>query len=318
MEAHGTGTSLGDPIEIEGLSKAFSQGTQDQQFCSIGSVKSNIGHAESAAGISGLTKAALQLHHKTLVKSLHSAELNPYLKFERSPFTYSSRLLLGSSRQPKKTVKSHIIRAAGLSSFGASGSNAHIILEEYIQPEQKRLHLRTMQQNSSRCQQEIKTGFYYAEKLARSLSEKTVLSELAYTLQTGREAMEERAVFLVNDTRDLKEKLNDFVKGNENIPGLWRGQAELPELSEPAPETDDPIRLAELWAEGKTVDWNKLYGSYKPRKTSVPTYPFAKERYWIPQQKNRRKARQAQCCIRFYKKIRQIFRSSASRLFYGR
>ncbi len=86
VEAHGTGTSLGDPIEIEGLSKAFSQGTQDQQFCSIGSVKSNIGHAESAAGISGLTKAALQLHHKTLVKSLHSAELNPYLKFERSPF----------------------------------------------------------------------------------------------------------------------------------------------------------------------------------------------------------------------------------------
>lgn len=111
MEAHGTGTSLGDPIEIEGLSKAFSQGTQDQQFCSIGSVKSNIGHAESAAGISGLTKAVLQLHHKTLVKSLHSAELNPYLKFEESPFTYSSRLLRGSSRQLKKTVKSHIIRA---------------------------------------------------------------------------------------------------------------------------------------------------------------------------------------------------------------
>lgn len=127
--------------------------------------------------------------------------------------------------------------------------------------------------------------------------------------------MEERAVFLVNDIRDLKQKLNDFVKGNENIPGLWRGQAELPEMSETAPETDDSIRLAELWAEGKTVDWNKLYGSGKPRKTSVPTYPFAKERYWIPQQKNRRKARQAQYCIRFYKKIRQIFRSSASRLF---
>ncbi len=102
--------------------------------------------------------------------------------------------------------------------------------------------------------------------------------------------MEERAVFLVNDTRDLIEKLNDFVKGNENISGFWRGQAELPELSEAAPETDDPKRLAALWAEGKTVDWNKLYGSYKPRKTSVPTYPFAKERYWIPQQKKQEKS----------------------------
>lgn len=94
--------------------------------------------------------------------------------------------------------------------------------------------------------------------------------------------MEERAVFLANDTRELKGKLNDFVKGNENIPGFWRGQAEMPELSENAPETDDPSWLAELWAEGKTVDWNKLYGPDKPRKTSVPTYPFAKERYWIP------------------------------------
>ncbi|MDJ1631534.1 hypothetical protein QNN00_18680 [Bacillus velezensis] len=109
MEAHGT-VLVRRPIEIEGLSKAFSQGTQDQQFCSIGSVKSNIGHAESAAGISGLTKQ-LQLHHKTIVKSLHSAELNPYLKFEETPFTYSDRLLRGSDRQLKKTVKSHIIRA---------------------------------------------------------------------------------------------------------------------------------------------------------------------------------------------------------------
>lgn len=165
MEAHGTGTSLGDPIEIEGLSKAFSQGTQDQQFCSIGSVKSNIGHAESAAGISGLTKAVLQLHHKTLVKSLHSAELNPYLKFEESPFYVQQQTAPWKQPSAEENGKvTHYPRRAGLSSFGASGSNAHIILEEYIQPEQKRLHLRTMQQNSSRCQQEIKTGFWPMRK----------------------------------------------------------------------------------------------------------------------------------------------------------
>lgn len=198
-------------------------------------------------------------------------------------FTYSGRLLRGSDQREENGKVTHYPRRAGLSSFGASGSNAHIILEEYIQPEQKapapENDAAKLIPLSARNKDRL---LAYAEKLARSLSEKTVLSELAYTLQTGREAMEERAVFLVNDTRDLKEKLNDFVKGNENIPGLWRGQAESPELSEPAPETDDPIRLAELWAEGKIIDWNKLYGSYKPRKTSVPTYPFAKERYWIP------------------------------------
>jgi polyketide synthase PksL len=69
---------LGDPIEIQGLVKAYQQYTKDVQFCSIGSVKSNIGHAEAAAGISGLQKAALQIYHKTLVPSLHSEELNPY------------------------------------------------------------------------------------------------------------------------------------------------------------------------------------------------------------------------------------------------
>ncbi|ASB65452.1 Polyketide synthase PksN [Bacillus velezensis] len=127
--------------------------------------------------------------------------------------------------------------------------------------------------------------------------------------------MEERAVFLVNDTRDLKEKLNDFVKGNENIPGLWRGQAELPELSEPAPETDDPRRLAELWAEGKTVDWNKLYGSYKPRKTSVPTYPFAKERYWIPQQKKQEKSPSGTVLHPLLQENTSDFSQHASRLF---
>ncbi|MGD9826611.1 beta-ketoacyl synthase N-terminal-like domain-containing protein, partial [Desulfobacter sp.] len=91
IEAHGTGTTLGDPIEIQGLVKAFAEYTRDKQFCSIGSVKSNIGHAESAAGISGLTKLALQLKHKTLVPSLHSETVNPLIDFASSPFFIQHR-----------------------------------------------------------------------------------------------------------------------------------------------------------------------------------------------------------------------------------
>lgn len=111
VEAHGTGTSLGDPIEIQGLVKAFSRNTQDQQFCSIGSVKSNIGHAESAAGISGLTKTALQLHYKTLVPSLHSEELNPYLELEQSPFLFSMKQRNGSSPHFQKMARRSSIPA---------------------------------------------------------------------------------------------------------------------------------------------------------------------------------------------------------------
>lgn len=86
LEAHGTGTSLGDPIEVAGLTKAFRRYTDAKQFCSIGSVKSNIGHLESAAGIAAVTKILLQMKHGYLVPSLHSKQLNPEIDFETSPF----------------------------------------------------------------------------------------------------------------------------------------------------------------------------------------------------------------------------------------
>jgi acyl transferase domain-containing protein len=92
IEGHGTGTSLGDPIEIAALSKAFRAHTQEREFCAIGSVKSNIGHCESAAGIAGLTKVLLQMKHGMLAPSLHSETLNPAIDFPRSPFRVQRRL----------------------------------------------------------------------------------------------------------------------------------------------------------------------------------------------------------------------------------
>src|SRR5882757_1873539 len=92
VEAHGTGTSLGDPIEIAGLAKVFEEQTQQTQYCAIGSVKSNIGHCESAAGIAGLTKVLLQLKHRQLVPSLHSEALNPNIDFAKTPFVVQRTL----------------------------------------------------------------------------------------------------------------------------------------------------------------------------------------------------------------------------------
>ncbi|ETR66201.1 MAG: hypothetical protein OMM_13110 [Candidatus Magnetoglobus multicellularis str. Araruama] len=92
IEAHGTGTSLGDPIEIRALMDAFEQYSTEKQYCAIGSVKSNIGHLESAAGIAALTKVILQMQHKQLVPSLHSEVLNPNITFEDSPFVVQQQL----------------------------------------------------------------------------------------------------------------------------------------------------------------------------------------------------------------------------------
>lgn len=134
IEAHGTGTSLGDPIEITGLTKAFASYTPDKQFCPIGSVKSNIGHLEAAAGIAGITKIVLQMKHKQLVPSIHSDVVNANIKLEDTPFYIQKTC--EEWKQPSIMIDGKATtypRMAGISAFGAGGSNAHVILAEYIE-----------------------------------------------------------------------------------------------------------------------------------------------------------------------------------------
>lgn len=143
IEAHGTGTELGDPVEIRGMIKAFGSSTTDKQFCSIGSVKSNIGHCEASAGIASITKVLLQMKHKKLVPSIHSRELNHNINFENTPFyvqqDYTDWKPVTLEENGKQVTYP---RRAGISSFGAGGANVHIIMEEYIpknkQPEEQK------------------------------------------------------------------------------------------------------------------------------------------------------------------------------------
>lgn len=132
IEAHGTGTSLGDPIEVNGLTQAFNMDTDEKGYCAIGSVKANIGHLEGAAGIAGVIKTVLQMNHKQFVPSIHSDVLNPKIRFENTPFYVQHGL-----NEWKRPVihldgeKKECLRIAGISAFGAGGANAHAILEEY-------------------------------------------------------------------------------------------------------------------------------------------------------------------------------------------
>lgn len=124
IEAHGTGTKLGDPIEVEGISLAFSPFTSQKQFCAISSVKSNIGHANSAAGLASVIKTVLSLKHKVLYPTLHCNETNPLIDFENSPVYVNKQLKQWLS--PGVAQK----RRAGVSSFGFMGTNSHLIIEE--------------------------------------------------------------------------------------------------------------------------------------------------------------------------------------------
>ncbi len=297
VEAHGTGTSLGDPIEIAGLCRAYNTGKT--KYCAIGSVKSNIGHCESAAGIAGLTKVLLQMRHGLLVPSLHSEVLNPDIDFENSPFVVQ-RALTSWSRPVVEANGRYVEypRRAGISSFGAGGSNAHVIVEEYVpqQPEMASLPAEPvvilvsaksegqLREQAARLSAAVRTGAYRDEQL----------TAIAYTLQVGREAMEHRLAMNVRSLRDLDEGLTRFLAGDEGIEGLYAGKAGRHKEVVAFFDADEDMhlmmehwlskkklgRILGLWVNGFPVDWHRLYSSQKPGRISMPGYPFAKTSYW--------------------------------------
>ncbi|NSL86228.1 SDR family NAD(P)-dependent oxidoreductase [Chitinophaga sp. Mgbs1] len=302
VEAHGTGTSLGDPIEIQGLVKAYGQYTADKQYCAIGSVKSNIGHAEAAAGISGLSKAVLQLYHKTLTPSLHAQELNPYIDFASSPFYVQQEKAVWHAPQIMTEAGAQLLpRRAAISSFGATGTNAHVILEEYISaaatPSQQPVSGRYLVPLSAKNRERL---LAYAGRLLQRLQhhpETIHPADLAFTLQTGRVALEQRVVFMMEDVAGLIEQLQAFVKGQTNIPGIAEGQVKAGQdmlqlfsgdedwgmLVRQWLQKGQLKKAAELWVKGLEIDWLLLYPSGHPQRISLPAYPFARERYWIPE-----------------------------------
>jgi len=265
VEAHGTGTSLGDPIEIAALSRAY--GDLEPGRCPIGSVKSNIGHGESAAGIAGLTKVLLQLRHGQLVPSLHSARLNPHIDFAATPFVVQQQL------QPWPPGPGGAPRLAALSSFGAGGANAHLLIEEY-----RPAH------PSAGAYPGAYPGVYpfsardperLGELLRRMLPalerlEEGELAAAARSLQLGREAFEVRAVVLAANREELLAGLA-ALQAAPSAAGQLQGQ-----LPGPAGE------LARRWLTGAAVDWRTLWGGTLPPPLGLPSYPFAREPYWVP------------------------------------
>ncbi|SFJ89257.1 type I polyketide synthase [Thermoflavimicrobium dichotomicum] len=303
IEAHGTGTALGDPIEITSLKKAFQEFTNEKQFCAIGSVKSNIGHCESAAGIAAVTKVLLQMKHRQLVPSLHSDKLNPNIDFEDTPFFVQQKLT--EWKRPLVQRNGEIReypRIAGISSFGAGGSNAHVVIEEYV-PEEEAQHGSSTFPMPAIIVLSAKTEKQLQEQVRRLLTAieeerftDSHLANIAYTLQVGREAMDERLAIIVESIQELQEKMKGFLEGQEGIEGLYRGQVKRNKETVAIFTADEELweavgkwiergkftKLADLWVKGLPLDWNLLYGQDKPRRISLPTYPFARERYWVP------------------------------------
>lgn len=292
VEAHGTGTPLGDPIEVRGLTMAFRNHTQrtDTQFCALGSVKSNLGHLESAAAISGIIKILLQMKHTTLVPSLNAEKLNPKINFEETPF-YLQREVAEWKRPLKDEQQTWPLRA-GISSFGAGGSNAHVILEEFVQQEQFAQGAPRLIVLSARNEEQLVAR---AAQLAEFLDKSMDLTRVAYTLQMGREAMTHRLAAVCSSTEEVREALTDFTLGKRTRKDLHQGSVKpsgdmnhLINGVEGEAFIDQLItmgnltKLGRLWVSGVEIDWRRLYNLGSIVKIPLPTYPFQGDRFWIP------------------------------------
>jgi acyl transferase domain-containing protein len=194
IETHGTGTNLGDPIEVAALTQAFRGGTDKKGFCAIGSVKSNIGHLDAAAGVAGFIKAVLSLEHKQIPPSLHFTEPNPEIDFANSPFYVNAALADWETEQTP--------RRAGVSSFGIGGTNAHVILEEAPVRESSsssRPHqLLTISARTSGALEQATANLVAHLEEHRDAN----LADVAYTLQVGRAEFEKRRFVVCRDVED--------------------------------------------------------------------------------------------------------------------
>jgi len=200
IEAHGTGTPLGDPAEITGLTHAFRKKTQKKSFCAIGSIKTNIGHTDAAAGATGLIKTALALKNRMLPPSLYYEKPNPEIDFANSPFVVNAKLT------PWQSENQQPLRA-GVSSFGIGGTNAHAVLEQA--PEQQASGPSRDWQLlllSARTNNALETmGQNLVEKLETDAAIK--LADLSYTLKVGRHDFDKRQAIICRNVEDARQVL---------------------------------------------------------------------------------------------------------------
>ena len=204
------------------------------------------------------------------------------------------------------------LRRAGVSSFGFSGTNAHLVIEEYVPPVKRIVAIRANPTSivplSARTKEQLQQKARDLLKFIRAqqpsnvplqgpglLSATVELSALAYTLQIGREALEERLGFVVSSVDELSEKLTRYLNGEKNIDGMYQGRPDPDHDHVAAMVQDNDMQeaigrwitgqkfstLLDWWTRGLSFDWNKLYPDVKPQRVSLPTYPFARERYWL-------------------------------------
>ncbi|MEW2301849.1 SDR family NAD(P)-dependent oxidoreductase [Streptomyces sp. NPDC006655] len=266
LEGHGTGTLVGDPIEVRALTRAFRGHTDKRGYCSLGSVKANIGHLCFASGIAGLLKAILCLKNAELPPMAVLEEANPDIDFQATPF-YLNRELRPWEQNPRR---------AGVSSFGMGGTNTHFVLEQAPEPQPtapsaQRRHAVLLSARTEEALAEVK------RRLRGHLTARpdTELADIAFTLAEGRRPLARRWAAVVGSVDELTACLDGAGNLAAHETGADAGAQDTD------PEQVTPEALAQSWVRGESRDWAVLYRHEQRRRIPLPTYPWQGEPLWV-------------------------------------
>ncbi|MBE9103361.1 beta-ketoacyl synthase N-terminal-like domain-containing protein, partial [Vacuolonema iberomarrocanum] len=238
LEAHGTGTELGDPIEVASLTQAFRAATQKNQFCAIGSVKTNVGHLNIASGIVGFLKTVLSLHHKTLPPSLHFDKPNPQIDFAQTPFFVNT--------ETRAWDASDHPRRAGVNSLGIGGTNVHVVLEEYstqMNADGRRWQEGRTEEGSKAALNrgwadvpQVATLSARSQPALAALVQRYVafldenpepsLADVSFTAAVGRSHFAHRLAIVAESVADLRHQLQAVLKASMESAAHYQGYAD--------------------------------------------------------------------------------------------
>ena len=283
IEAHGTGTSLGDPIEIQGITSAFAKFTDKKQFCAIGSLKSNIGHLDTASGIAGIVKVLLAIKNKEIPASINFLSPNHNIDFINSPVYVNNKL--------KKWEPVNGKLLAGVSSFGLGGTNCHVVIGNYDEKEPKSSHILSDEYIltiSAVTVQALKriTKEYY-EKL--SVEKEEDLLGLTYTANTGRERYNYCFAFVFKNYDELIRQLKMITYEQYDYKvhdGIYFGKVDsVYEVSNDVFNNSSPLdfeKIAAHYVNGGIIRWNEVYFRFGVlHKHVLPSYSFDKYHCWV-------------------------------------
>ncbi len=269
VEAHGTGTSLGDPIEMGALGAIFGASHDAENPLVVASVKTNLGHLEAAAGAAGLAKIILQLEHKEIAPHIHLREPSHHIPWDKLPFQIPTEPMPWNPPSGR--------RIAGLSSFGFSGTNSHVVVGEGPAPDPPRpepdgtervfpVSARTpeaLAELAERC----------AERLASMNADE--LDDACFTAGRGRSHFRYRLAVLGTSRDEIVQRLR-ARSGEGVLEGDVQERFAAKALSLPASAPE----IARAYVDGLRIDWDAAYEGKERRRVTIPTYPFQKERHW--------------------------------------